>query len=100
MLGHAAHEHDVRDSLQHAEAVDPASHPDGQALARELVDQGHQPELATIMGLGFHKVIGPHMIAPFRAQPDAGAIIEPEPASWPLFLGYFEPLTAADPLAA
>ena len=38
------------------------------------------------------------MIAPLRSQPDAGSIVEPEPASLPLFLGYFKPLTAPDPL--
>jgi hypothetical protein len=38
------------------------------------------------------------MVAPLWAQPDAGPIIEPEPASRPLFLGYFKPLTAPDPL--
>ena len=38
------------------------------------------------------------MIASLRPQPNAGTIVEPEPAPWPLFLGYFEPLSAPDPL--
>ena len=38
------------------------------------------------------------MITSLRSQPDAGAIVEPQPASRPLFPGYFEPLTAPDPL--
>jgi len=95
---HTPHQHDVGHRLEHTEAVDAARHPDGQAFAGELVDQGHQPELVAIVGLGLNKVVGPDMIAPFRPQPDAGSIVEPEPASWPLFLGYFEPLTAPDPL--
>src|ERR1700690_1508885 len=45
VLGHAPHEHDVGHRLKHAEAVDPARHPDGQTFAGELVDQRHQPEL-------------------------------------------------------
>jgi hypothetical protein len=36
------------------------------------------------------------MIATLWPQPDAGSIVEPEPASGSLFLGYFEPLTAPD----
>ena len=94
------HEHDVGHDLQYAEAVDPARHPDGQAFAGELIDQGHQPELAAIVGLGLHEVVAPHVIASLRPEPDAGSIVEPEPAAWPLFFGYFKPLTAPDPLHA
>jgi hypothetical protein len=65
-----------------------------------LINQRHQPQLAAIVGLGLNKVVGPDMIAPFWSQPDAGPIVEPKPAPWPLFLGYFEPLTAPDPLYA
>ena len=82
----------------HTEAVDPPRNPDGQAFAGELVDQRHQPDLAAIMGLGLDEVVGPDMIAPLRSQPDAGAVVEPQTASWPLFLGYFQPLTAPDAL--
>ena len=100
VLGHVAHEHDVSHGLEHTEAVDPPRHPDGQAFAGELVDQRHQPELAAIVGLGLHEVVGPDMVAPLRPQPDAGPIVEPEPAPRPLFPRYFEPLTAPDPLYA
>ena len=98
MLGHAPHEHDIGHCLKYAEAVDPARDPNGQAFAGMLVNQRHQPELAAIVGLGLNKVVGPDMIAPLWPQPDAGPIIEPEPASWPLFLGYFQPLATPDPL--
>jgi hypothetical protein len=97
---HAAHQHDIGHRLKHAEAVDPARYPDGQAFAGILINQRHQPKLTAIVGLGLHKVVGPDMIASLRPQPDAGPIIEPESASWSLFLGYFEPLTAPDPLHA
>ncbi len=33
---------------------------------RELINQRHQPKLATIVSLNFHEVIGPDIIAPFR----------------------------------
>lgn len=63
----------------------------------EQVD-GTRPELAAIIGLRLHEVVGPDMIAPLRSQSDAGAVVEPEPAPRPLFARYFEPLTAPDPL--
>ena len=50
------------------------------------------------MGLGFDEVVAPDMIAMLRSQPDAGSVVEPEPASWPMLPGYFQPLTAPDPL--
>ena len=89
VLRHTAHEHDVGHRLKYTEAVDPTRHPDGKAFTRELVDQRHQAELATIVGLSFQEVITPHMIAPLRSQPDARSIVEPEPASRLLLLGYF-----------
>ena len=52
------------------------------------------------MGLRFDEVVTPDMIAMLRPQPDAGSVVEPEPASWPLLPGYFQPLTAPDPLDA
>ncbi len=50
------------------------------------------------MRLGFDEVIAPDMVAMLRSQPDAGPVIEPESSSRPLFSGYFQPLTAPDPL--
>jgi hypothetical protein len=50
------------------------------------------------MGLRFDEVIAPRMIAMLRPQPDARSVVKPEPASWPLFLRYFQPLTAPYPL--
>jgi len=52
------------------------------------------------MGLGFDKVIAPDVIAMPWPEPDARAVVQPEPASWPMFSGYLEPLTAPDPLDA
>ena len=77
MFGDAAHQHHVSHGLQNAQAVDPPGDPDRQTFPGELIDQRHQPHFAAIMGLGLHEVIGPDMIAPLRAQPDAGAVIEP-----------------------
>jgi hypothetical protein len=100
MLRDASGEHHVGHRLKDAEAVDPTSHPDRQAFPGELVDQGHQPNLAPIVGLRLDEVVTPNMIAMLWSQPDAGSVVEPEPASRLLLPGYFQPLTAPDPLDA
>ena len=100
MFRDASGEYHVGHRLKDAEAVDPTRHPDRQAFPGELVDQGHQPKLAPIVGLRLDEVVTPDMIAMLWSQPDAGAVVEPEPASRLLPPGYFQPLTAPDPLDA
>lgn len=41
-----------------------------QAFPAELVDNVEHPEFATVMHLILNKLIGPHMPAMLRAQPD------------------------------
>ena len=77
VLRDSTHEHHISHGLQDTQAVDPPGDPDRQAFAGELVDQRHQPHLAAVVGLSLNKIIGPDMVAPLRAQPDAGAVIEP-----------------------
>jgi hypothetical protein len=52
------------------------------------------------MGLRLDKIVAPDMIAVLRPQADAGSVIQPEPASWLLFPGHFQPFAAPDPLNA
>jgi hypothetical protein len=52
------------------------------------------------MGLRLNEVVAPDMIAMLRSQPNAGAVVEPQPPSRLLPFGYFKPLTAPDPLDA
>lgn len=89
VLWDAPDQHCISHGLQNTQAVDPPGDPDRQTFPGELVDQRHQPNLAAILGLGLHKVIGPDMVAPLRTQPDAGAVIQSQAPSWPLFTGYF-----------
>ena len=96
----AADEHNVGQCFDDAKTVDAAGNPDGQAFASILIDQGHEPDAATIMGLGFDKVVAPDVIAMPWPKPDARAVVQPAPASWLMFSGCFEPLTAPDPLDA
>jgi hypothetical protein len=89
-------EHHVGQRLNDAEAVDPSGNADGQALAGVFIDQGHQPNVAAIVGLTGHEVIAPDVIAPFRPQPNARAVVQPQTAPRPLFLGDFQALPAPD----
>lgn len=82
-------EHHIGHRLNDAKAIDPASHPDRKALPGELVDQRHQSELSSIMGLRFDEVVAPHMIAMLRPQPDTRPVIEPKPAPRLLLPWYF-----------
>ena len=58
------------------------------------------------MGLVVDEVIGPDVVRPLRAQPDAGTVIEPEPGPFRLLLGdpgsspgqALEPFAPPDPL--
>jgi hypothetical protein len=100
VLGDTSGEHHIGQCFDDAEAVDATSNPDGQAFAGVLIDQGHQPEPTAVMRLGFDKVVAPDMIAVLWPQPDTGSVIEPKPATRLVFPGYFQPLTAPDPLHA
>lgn len=100
VFGDPPGEHHVGHCLDDAEAVDATRHTDGQTFPGKLIDQGHQAELAAVMGLCLDKIVAPDMIAVLRPQPDAGSVIQPEPASRPLFPGHFQPLAAPDPLNA
>ncbi len=53
------------------------------------------------MGPVMHKVIGSDMVGPLGAEPDAGYVVEPEPAPLRLLAGHLQPLAppqAFDPL--
>jgi hypothetical protein len=100
VLRNAVDKHDVGQYFDDAKTVDATGNPDGQTFAGKLINQGHEPDTATIMGLGFDKVAAPDVIAMPGPKPDARAVVQPKPASWPMFSGYFEPLTAPDPLHA
>ena len=89
---------------QHVDNVDRgelAPNPDRQALAGELVQDVEHAEGPAVIRPVMHEVIGPDVIRPLGAQPDAGAVIEPKPAPLRLFLGHLQPLAppqALDPL--
>src|SRR5271169_2580512 len=91
VVRHAPFEHHIGHCLDDPKAVDATSHSDRQAFPGELVNQGHEPEPSTIMGLRLNEVVAPDMIAMPRSQPNAGAVVEPQPASRLLPLGTLSP---------
>jgi hypothetical protein len=63
-----------------------------------LIDQRHDPETPAIMGAALNKVEAPHVMGSLGPQPNAGAVVEPQPASRLMLLGHLQPLTAPDAL--
>ena len=64
----------------------------------ELVEYVEHPVLATIVGAILDEVIGPHMIALLRPQPDARSVGQPEPAALRLLMRDLQPLASPDTL--
>ena len=50
------------------------------------------------MGPCAHEVVGPDVILVQRPEPDARAVVEPQPTPFRLPLGHFESLLPPDPL--
>ena len=56
-------------------------HDQRKALSAGVVDDGQDAELAAIVRAVFDEVVRPHMPRIFRAQSDARAIVQPQPAA-------------------
>jgi hypothetical protein len=69
--GHAAHDKEPRQAVEHVIVTQLASDIDGQALAGEFVDECEHPQRPAITGARLHEVIRPHMIAMLRPEPHA-----------------------------
>jgi hypothetical protein len=75
VLRNAMGKHDVGQCFDDTKTVDATGNPDSQAFAGKFIDQGHQPDAATVMGLGFDKVVAPDVIAMPGPKPDARAVV-------------------------
>ena len=73
---------------------------DRQAFACMLFDHRQHPEATPILGAIHDKVVGPDMVAVLGPEPNAGAVIEPQPGPLGLLAGNLEPLPTPDPLHA
>jgi hypothetical protein len=65
---------------------------------RELVDDVEDAVFAPIMGAILDEVVGPDVVRVLRPQPDAGSVVEPEPATFGLFGRDLQALAFPDPL--
>ncbi len=90
----------IGQSINDIGRVEPSCDADRQGLLGVLIDDIEHPELPTVMGAVFHEVIAPDMVAPFRTEPDAGAVVEPQTPLLSLFLWHFQPFTPPDPFHA
>ena len=94
----AAQDEQVREHVDDVDRAQLPLHPDGQALAGELVDDVEHPVLAPVMRAVLDEVVGPDVVRALRPQPDARAVVEPEPAPLGLPPRHLEPLPPPDPL--
>ena len=76
----------------------PSTDLDRQTLPRILVEYRQQLQSTAVVGPRTHEIVGPHVIPVQRPEPDARAIVEPQPTPFRLPPGHFEPLLPPDPL--
>ena len=98
VLRHAAQDEQVGQGIDHIDGLQLAVNPDRQAFVSELVDDVEHAELLSLMGSVLDKVVGPDMVWALGAKPDAGSVIEPQTATFGLFLGNLQPLAPPQPL--
>jgi hypothetical protein len=74
---HAVQHKQIGQRLDHIHRVQPTRDPDGQALAREFVDNvEHAIALSIARAIG-HEVVGPNVVRSLWTQPDARTIGQP-----------------------
>ena len=74
------------------------TNPTGQTFPGLLIDDGQQPQRASIAGPDLDEVVGPQVISPLRSKPDTGPIVQPKTTSWGLAGWHLQPLPPPDPL--
>ena len=94
----AAQDKQVGQRVDDVDGPEPAVHPDGKALAGELIDDVEHAILPPVMGPILDEVIGPDMVGMLGPEPDAGSVIEPEPPALGLLVGNLQPLASPDPV--
>jgi len=91
-------QHHIRQRFDHFIPSQPSRHADRQTLPRVFVDQRQHPQRSPVMRHCAHEIVTPHMVRSFRSQPKARSVVQPQPASRPLFLRHFQPFPPPDPL--
>src|SRR5215207_1103882 len=89
---HPTQDEQVRERVDHVDGFQLASDPDRQAFPGELVDYIEHAEAPSVVGAILDKVVGPDMVGMFRAKPDAGVLVAPQPTAPGLLVGNLQPL--------
>ena len=98
VIRHPSVQHHIRQRFDHFVSSQPSCHADRQTLSRVFVDQRQHPQRSAVVRHRANEIITPHMVCSFRPQPKARSIVQPQPASRPLFLRHFQPFASPDPL--
>ena len=77
MFRHAARDEEVGQHVDDVDRFQLSFDADRDALVRELINDIEHPVLPPLMGAVFDEVVRPDMVAPLRAEADAGPIVEP-----------------------
>ncbi len=85
-------------ALLHLIAFEIAFHTDLEALAREFIDEFQGAERFSVMRAIRHKVIAPDMHGVRCLQAYTRSVIEPQPSSFGLLFGHFQPFGAPNTL--
>jgi hypothetical protein len=93
MGGRFPPEEQLRQGGQHIFMVELSGNDQRQALPAEFVDDGEDVEFPAIVGATLDEVVCPYVPRIFRPELDAGTVIEPKPAAFPLPLRHLETFT-------
>src|SRR5690606_9956052 len=98
MLGWPMLDEQIGEDVDDVVRPEPPQRHHRQAFPAVLVDDVEHPELSAVVRLILDKVVGPHMPAVQRAQPDARPVAKPEPAALRLSLRHLYTLPPPDAL--
>ena len=98
MAGYPAQDEEVGENIDDVDGLEFAIDADRQALVGELVDDVEHAVFPAIMRAVLDEVVRPDVVGMLRPQTNAGAVCEPEAASFGLLLGNLQALASPDPL--
>src|SRR3954451_3115640 len=98
MPGNTAQDEQVGEHIDDIDRLEPAGHPNGQALVGELVDDVEQAEFASIVSALLDEVVRPDVVGALGPQRDARSVIQPQTPALGLLGRDLQPLAPPDPL--
>ena len=98
MLGWTVPTEEICQNLEYVVRSSPPSHLDRQTLPRVLVEYRQKFQDAAIVRSCAHEVIRPDVILVQHPEPNAGAVVQPQPTPLGLALGHLQAFLTPDPL--